>query len=167
MLRPCPYCQRFYKKSACFVLRAVAKHSVELARTVIESGGLNALVLCLEEFDPNVKESAAWAIGYVARHSPELAQSVVDAGQLRAEGGEGSEYVSMDENSLCVRVGVRWGRGKVVVRPRLSLCAGSRRIPVDCRGMLHRLSKSPGACSLFASFPRVLSLIAAGDSRDG
>lgn len=62
--------QRFYKKAAAFVLRAVAKHSPQLAQAVVDSGALEALVGCLEEFDPSVKESAAWALGYIARHTP-------------------------------------------------------------------------------------------------
>jgi len=36
---------------------------------VVDSGALDALVICLEEFDPGVKESAAWALGYIARHN--------------------------------------------------------------------------------------------------
>ena len=51
------------------MLRAVAKHSPELAQAVVDCGALDSLVICLEEFDPGVKESAAWALGYVARHS--------------------------------------------------------------------------------------------------
>lgn len=61
--------KRFYKKAAAFVLRAVAKHSPELAQSVVDSGALNALVGCLEEFDPGVKEAASWAVGYIARHN--------------------------------------------------------------------------------------------------
>ena len=61
--------QRFYKKAAAFVLRAVAKHSPQLAQSVVDCGALEALVICLEEFDPGVKESAAWALGYIARHN--------------------------------------------------------------------------------------------------
>ena len=61
--------QRFYKKAAAFVLRAVAKHSPELAQSVVDCGALDALVICLEEFDPGVKEAAAWALGYIARHN--------------------------------------------------------------------------------------------------
>ncbi len=61
--------QRFYKKAAAFVLRAVAKHSPQLAQCVVDCGALNALVCCLEEFDAGVKEAAAWALGYIARHS--------------------------------------------------------------------------------------------------
>ena len=40
---------------------------------------MDALVGCLEEFDPSVKEAAAWALGYIARHNAELSQAVVDA----------------------------------------------------------------------------------------
>jgi len=71
---------RFYKKTAAFVLKAVAKHSPALAKTVVETpGSLDALVGCLSEFEPSVKEAAAWALGYIARHNAELAQQVVDA----------------------------------------------------------------------------------------
>lgn len=64
------------------MLRAVAKHSPELAQAVVDSGALDALAPCLEEFDPSVKEAAAWAIGYIAQHTPELSQRVVDAGAV-------------------------------------------------------------------------------------
>ena len=55
------------------MLRAVAKHSVSLAQNVVDSGALDALVVCLEEFDPSVKEAAAWALSNIAKHSAELA----------------------------------------------------------------------------------------------
>uniref|UniRef100_A0A672KEM6 Sperm associated antigen 6 n=1 Tax=Sinocyclocheilus grahami TaxID=75366 RepID=A0A672KEM6_SINGR len=67
-------------EAATFVLRAVAKHSPELAQAVVDCGALDALVISLEEFDPGVKEAAAWAIGYIARHNAQLSQAVVDAG---------------------------------------------------------------------------------------
>ncbi len=74
------FLQRFYKKTAAFVLKAVAKHSPALAKTVVDTAGsLDALVGCLSEFEPSVKEAAAWALGYIARHNTELAQYVVDA----------------------------------------------------------------------------------------
>ena len=38
-------------------------------KSVVDCGALEALVICLEEFDPGVKESAAWALGYIARHN--------------------------------------------------------------------------------------------------
>ncbi|KAL7749839.1 hypothetical protein RI367_004715 [Sorochytrium milnesiophthora] len=73
---------RFYKKSATFVLRAIGRHSVELAQAIADAKGVDALMSCLEDFDPGVKESAGWAIGYIARHSQELATAVVDAGAI-------------------------------------------------------------------------------------
>lgn len=73
---------RFYKKAAAFCLRAVARHSPELARAVTDCGALDSMVTCLEDFDPGVKEGAAWALGYIAAHNAELAQLVVDAGAL-------------------------------------------------------------------------------------
>ena len=49
------------------MLRSVAKHSPPLAKAVVDSGALAALVNCLEEFDPSVKEAAAWALAYIAK----------------------------------------------------------------------------------------------------
>ena len=43
-----------------------------MAQAVINCGAIDALVLCLEEFDSGVKESAAWALGDVARHNAGL-----------------------------------------------------------------------------------------------
>lgn len=53
-----------------------------MAQSVVDCGALNALVSCLEEFDPGVKEAAAWALGYIARHNGDLAQAIVDAGAI-------------------------------------------------------------------------------------
>ena len=43
---------------------------------MVDCGALDALVICLEEFDPGVKEAAAWALGYIARHNDDLAQVI-------------------------------------------------------------------------------------------
>ena len=64
------------------MLQEVAKHSGALAQAVVDAGALEGLALCLEEFDPAVKEAAAGALGDVARHAAPLAQAVVDAGAL-------------------------------------------------------------------------------------
>lgn len=61
--------------------RLSCRHSPELAQAVIDSGALDSLVTCLEEFDPGVKEAATWCLGYIAGHNAELAQQVVDAGE--------------------------------------------------------------------------------------
>lgn len=65
----CVHLQRFYKKTAAFVMRAVAKHSLELSQAVVCCGGVGSLVLCLEELDPAVKEAATWALSCIARHN--------------------------------------------------------------------------------------------------
>ena len=51
----------------------MAKHSSTLAKAVVDSAALDALVVCLEEFDPSVKEAAAWALSYISKHTAELA----------------------------------------------------------------------------------------------
>lgn len=48
----------------------------------MDSGGLEMIVLCLEEFDPSVKENAAWAIAYIAKHNEFLANSVIESGAV-------------------------------------------------------------------------------------
>lgn len=64
------------------MLRSVARHSPSLAQAVVDAGSLEPLAICLDEFDPCVKEAAAWALGYIARHNEHLAQAVVDAGAV-------------------------------------------------------------------------------------
>jgi Armadillo/beta-catenin-like repeat len=70
---------RFYKRAAAGCLRAVAKHSAPLAQCLVDCGAVEALVACLEEFDPGVKEAASWCLGYIASHTPELARQVCTA----------------------------------------------------------------------------------------
>lgn len=72
------------------------RHSPELAQAVIDSGALDSLVTCLEEFDPGVKEAATWCLGYIAGHNTELAQQVVDAGEP-SYGSEPSLYIPLLE----------------------------------------------------------------------
>lgn len=64
------------------MLKSVAKHSPELAQSVVDANALDALVGCLTEFEPSVREAAAWALGYIARHTPDLAHKVVAAGAV-------------------------------------------------------------------------------------
>lgn len=71
---------RYNKKAAAGVVRAIAKHSPALAQAVVNAGALQPLILSLEEFDPAVKEMAAGALGHIVRHTARLAQVVVDAG---------------------------------------------------------------------------------------
>ena len=73
---------RFYKKSSCYVLRAVAKHSAQLAEDIVRSGALPPLIHNLSDLDYQVKEAAAWSLGYIAKHNKELASQVVEAGAI-------------------------------------------------------------------------------------
>merc|ERR1711927_105674 len=80
------------QQSAALALGRLANYSDELAEAVVQneilpqavfdSGALDSLVACLEDFDPGVKEAAAWALGYVAGHNAQLASAVVDAGAI-------------------------------------------------------------------------------------
>jgi hypothetical protein len=70
---------RFFKKAACYVIKAVAQHNVELAQSVVNAGCLEPLVLSLDEFDPTIKEAAAFALGHIAKHNENLARQVVEA----------------------------------------------------------------------------------------
>ena len=80
-----------YNHSLLFISKSIICHPTYIAslvfslhhlQAVVDSGALDALAICLEEFDPGVKEAAAWALGYIARHNAELAQSVVDSGAV-------------------------------------------------------------------------------------
>ncbi|XP_017774511.1 PREDICTED: sperm-associated antigen 6-like [Nicrophorus vespilloides] len=73
---------KYFKKSILFVIRSICKHDHMLAQTIIENGGLNAVIYCMGDFEPMVKESALWAVGYIARHDVELARAVADAGAI-------------------------------------------------------------------------------------
>ena len=67
---------KFYKKSACYVLSQVARHGPEWAEKVASVGAIKYLVECLSEYDPSVKRAAAWALGHIAKHNKELASKV-------------------------------------------------------------------------------------------
>lgn len=54
-------------------MRSLAKHSSTLSKAIINSGALESLAVCVEEFDPGVKESAAWALAYIAKFFPSYA----------------------------------------------------------------------------------------------
>jgi hypothetical protein len=82
VLAECREQNRYNKKAAAGVVRAIAKHSPALAQAVVDAGTLQPLILCLEEFDPSVKEVATGALGNIARHTTTLAQLVVDAGGI-------------------------------------------------------------------------------------
>lgn len=88
---------KYFKKSAMFTLRGLAKQSSETATLLLNSGVLDAIVTCIEDFDPSVKESAIWAVGCIVKHSVGNAEAAVSAGVL--------PYLKMalDEPEICVK----------------------------------------------------------------
>lgn len=49
------YHQKHYKKSVLFVIRALCKHNPETADSVAKAGGLETLIICLEDFEIAVR----------------------------------------------------------------------------------------------------------------
>ncbi|KAL1123339.1 hypothetical protein AAG570_002424, partial [Ranatra chinensis] len=83
LLRSIDRKSKFYKKSAMYVLRGLAKYSTEMADRIVQAGGLISIMVCLEDFDPEVKEAAAWTVGYIAKHTNVLAQACVASGAIQ------------------------------------------------------------------------------------
>lgn len=101
---------------------------------MVDSGALDALVPCLEEFDPTVKEAAGWAIGYIAQHnagthnsqtgirSEHRGSTTVEKGEggrgwfagrrslRRTRGGEGEvlSFLGSDVGSQAAECGLVW-----------------------------------------------------------
>ena len=73
--------QKYYKKASMMLIKSVSRQSEGLSKQVVESGGLEAIVTCLEDFDPGVKESAAFAVAAISSHTANLAQGCALAGQ--------------------------------------------------------------------------------------
>ncbi|KAJ3336248.1 Sperm-associated antigen 6, partial [Entophlyctis luteolus] len=74
----------FHKKAAAIVLRAVAKHSPDLAQSVVDSGALNAPVTCLKEFDLALKNlrHGRWVTLRVTTTISLKQSLIVDAGAI-------------------------------------------------------------------------------------
>ena len=65
-----------------------------LCQSVVDSGALDALVACLEEFDPGVKEAAAWALGACPRFSPPFLSARAGGGDLWVKPGVAATHSS-------------------------------------------------------------------------
>lgn len=74
--------QEFCKEAILGLLRVIANQSSELALIIVNSNDLQAIVECMEDVNPRVKDAAIWALGYIARYDPNLAQLTVDAGNI-------------------------------------------------------------------------------------
>lgn len=70
------------KEAAAWALGYIARHTKELAQTVVDAGAVPLLVLCFQEPELTLKRIAASALSDICKHSPELAQTVVDAGAV-------------------------------------------------------------------------------------
>lgn len=69
-------------KAGAFVLRCVAKHSIDLARACIEAGCVPTLSFCLEQLDTGVREAAAAALTALASHDASTASAVAETGSI-------------------------------------------------------------------------------------
>jgi hypothetical protein len=67
-------------KSGCFVLKSVCRHSAELVGAALAAGAAAALVHCLRQVDPGVREGAAQAAAALAQHAGEQAAALLAAG---------------------------------------------------------------------------------------
>lgn len=73
--------QRYLKRATLNALRSIVKHNAALARSVVEMGGLEFILGCLEETDAYVKEAAAFVLGYIARQDLTMAYAVINSGK--------------------------------------------------------------------------------------
>jgi hypothetical protein len=62
-------------------IRGLCKHVEGMALHVVDVGALDAVVACLEDFDPGVKEAAALAVSTISSHNFQLAQACALAGR--------------------------------------------------------------------------------------
>jgi hypothetical protein len=72
----------YHKRAGAYVVRAVARHTPELAQCCVDAGAAAILVRCLEDSNASVREAAAKSLGVIASHTPPLAEAVVAAGAL-------------------------------------------------------------------------------------
>eukprot|EP00920_Eleutheroschizon_duboscqi_P015063 GHVT01034897.1.p1 GENE.GHVT01034897.1~~GHVT01034897.1.p1 ORF type:complete len:136 (+),score=21.71 GHVT01034897.1:985-1392(+) len=77
LLRRTPWC-------VCCVASSgyLARHTPELASSVIDAGAIPLLVLSYREPELGLKRVAASALADIAKHSQDLAQAVVDGGAV-------------------------------------------------------------------------------------
>lgn len=73
--------QKYYKKNSMNLIKNLTKHSSEFAEIgITECGGIDAILLCMKDFDILVRETTLQAIISVARQDAKLSQLIVDSG---------------------------------------------------------------------------------------
>lgn len=75
---------KFFRKSAAFALRCIAKHDGDLAKQVVDARAIDTLTCCLSDGDAGVRESASHALGFIAKHKEELATTIMESGAVPA-----------------------------------------------------------------------------------
>jgi len=70
------------KEAAAWAIGYIARHTKDLAQTVVDAGAVPLLVLCFQEPELTLKRISASALSDISKHSPELATTVVDAGAV-------------------------------------------------------------------------------------
>ena len=68
------------KEAAAWALGYIARHTKELAQTVVDAGAVPLLVLCFQEPEITLKRISASALSDICKHNPELAQTVFFGG---------------------------------------------------------------------------------------
>ena len=58
------------KEAAAWALGYIARHNGELAQSVVDSGAVPLLVLCIQEPELSLKRIAASALSDISKHSP-------------------------------------------------------------------------------------------------
>ena len=58
------------KEGAAWALGYIARHNAELAQSVVDSGAVPLLVLCIQEPELSLKRIAASALSDISKHSP-------------------------------------------------------------------------------------------------
>ena len=65
------------KESACWAISYIAKHSLALAKEIVDCITINKLIECLREPEIGLKRIAVNCLMQIAKHSEELAKEVV------------------------------------------------------------------------------------------
>ncbi|XP_050439083.1 sperm-associated antigen 6-like [Adelges cooleyi] len=74
---------KYYKKNCMDLIRNVCRYSADTAQTITMSlGGLDVILVCMDDPDVLVREVALQTIASVARHGPDLSKVLIDAGVL-------------------------------------------------------------------------------------
>lgn len=72
----------FVQRQAARLVLEITKHSLELAQTVVNAGGIGPLVQCLlngPAMEEDIITPAAMALGYIAGQSPHFALAVIES----------------------------------------------------------------------------------------